>query len=255
MAVLSSPAARSALAVTAEAEGLTHRCSHSVLQRHLLGVVGHELRNPLGVALGTLSRRLATEPLSAEQQRLLARLESVTRRMTHLVEDLLDERLLEDGASMPVLPRVCDLRQLCEQASNDAAVLLAGGARRIRMEARGDCHGEWDPDRLLQLLGNLLDNALKYSPPDTDITLRCTGGAEWVTVEVHNHGEPIPAALMPHLFDPFRRARGAPGQEGWGLGLFISQEIVRAHGGRLEAHSCASEGTRFTASLPRGSHR
>lgn len=253
MAVLPSPAARSAPAVTAE--GLTPRCSHSVLQRHLLRVVGHELRNPLGVAMGTLSRLLATGPLSAEQQRLLTRLESVTRRMTHLVEDLLDERLLEDGASMPVLPRLCDLRQLCEQASNDAGVLLAGGARRIRMEVQGDCHGEWDPDRLLQLLGNLLDNALKYSPPGTDITLRCTGGAERVTVEVHNLGEPIPAALMPHLFDPFRRARGAPGQEGWGLGLFISQEIARAHGGSLEARSCASEGTRFTASLPRGSHR
>ncbi|MFP2904705.1 sensor histidine kinase [Pyxidicoccus sp. 3LFB2] len=249
MSVLSLPAARSAPAVTAD--GATRPCVHGVLQRHLLQVAGHELRNPLGIVTGTVSRLLASEPLSAQQQRLLARLETTTRRMTRLVEDLLNERLLEEGASLPVLPRLCDLRQLCEQATRD----VAEGASRVRLESQGDCHGAWDPDRLQQLLGNLLDNALKYSPRDTDVLLRCTGGGETVTVEVHNWGAPVPAALMPHLFDPLRRARGEHGQEGWGLGLFISQHIVLAHGGSLEAHSSVSEGTRFTVSLPRGPGR
>jgi signal transduction histidine kinase len=226
-------------------------CAHTFLQRHLLQVAGHGLRHPLGIAAGTVHRLRASGPLSAQQEQLLRRLEGATGRMMRLLDDLLDVRLLEEGAAMPLLPRLCDLRRLCAQAASDAGVLHPECGRRVQVEARGDCHGEWDPDRLLQLLANLLDNALEHSVAGTDVTLRCTGLGDQVTVEVHNWGEPIPVSLLPQLFDPLRRPDDGQDRDGWGLGLFLCQEIVQAHGGTLQVHSSASEGTCFTAVLPR----
>ena len=226
-------------------------CAHTALQRHLLQVAGHGLRQPLGIAAGTVNRLRASGPLSAQQEQLLRRLEGATGRMMRLLDDLLDVRLLETGAPLPLLPRLCDLRRLCAQAASDAGVLRPDGGRRVQVEARGDCHGEWDPDRLLQLLGNLVDNALEHSAAGADVTLRCTGHGDQVSVEVHNRGEPIPVSLLPHLFDPLHRPGSARGRDGWGLGLFICQQIVQAHGGSLQVHSSASEGTCFTAILPR----
>ena len=124
--------------------------------------------------------------------------------------------------------------------------------RELRLAASGDFRGEWDPDRLAQLLGNLGKNALDYSPEDSpvDFVLRDEGTA--VRVEIHNRGSPIPAELLPRIFEPFRRAsdEGHP-TSGLGLGLFIVQQIVHSHGGRVEARSTPETGTTFTVWLPR----
>ncbi|HEY6100143.1 MAG TPA: ATP-binding protein [Anaeromyxobacter sp.] len=125
----------------------------------------------------------------------------------------------------------------------------------MRVEASGDAHGEWDSDRLVQVVTNLVVNALKYGCRGTEVTVRVAGAGDAATLEVHNEGEPIPADLQAHLFEPYRRGEQDSGDRtSIGLGLYIAHEIVRAHGGSLAARSSASEGTTFTVRLPRARH-
>jgi signal transduction histidine kinase len=129
--------------------------------------------------------------------------------------------------------------------------LEAGNPQReFRLSAKGDFQGEWDPDRLAQLIGNLGKNALDYSPEDIPVECVLRDEGDTVCVEVHNGGAPIPEELLPHIFDPFRRAQGGP-SSGLGLGLYIVDHIARAHGGRVEVHSTQAEGTTFRVWLPR----
>lgn len=124
--------------------------------------------------------------------------------------------------------------------------------RELRLDGAGESRGEWDPDRLAQLLANLVRSALSYSAPGTPVRVGWRGAADTVVLEVENRGPPIPPALLPRLYEPFRRgaAAGARAPRGLGLGLFISREIVRAHGGTIGARSTA-DATVFTVTLPR----
>jgi signal transduction histidine kinase len=125
--------------------------------------------------------------------------------------------------------------------------------RPIHSSREGDGRGEWDADRLMQVVVNLLDNALKYSPEGTAVDISTRGEPDAVVLEVHNMGEPIPASLLPSIFEPFRR--GIQSEQtvkmSLGLGLYIVQEIVRAHGGTADVRSTPQEGTIFRVRLPR----
>lgn len=128
--------------------------------------------------------------------------------------------------------------------------------RSVQFEHQGDTEGYWDPARLVQVVENLVSNACKYGEPGAPITVRTLGGDRWVWLEVHNRGAPIAAELLPHLFEPLRQGRRAGGVgalAGVGLGLYIVDHIVRAHGGTIDVHSTASEGTTFIVRLPRES--
>jgi signal transduction histidine kinase len=133
---------------------------------------------------------------------------------------------------------------------------LAFPDRRVRLEAQGHFRGEWDEGRLAQVVGNLLKNALTYSPEDTPVRVSLHDEGAWVRLEVHNHNRagPIPPETLPTLFDPFRRGEASHtegAREGLGLGLYIAREIVSAHGGFIDVSSSAREGTVFTLRLPR----
>jgi signal transduction histidine kinase len=113
--------------------------------------------------------------------------------------------------------------------------------------------GDWDFDRLAQVLANLVDNALKYGPADRPVRVRLEPGAGGTAlIEVHNAGEPIPEALLPTLFEPFRAGAqsDATVKQSLGLGLYIAKEIVRAHAGSVSVRSSAAEGTTFRVCLP-----
>jgi sigma-B regulation protein RsbU (phosphoserine phosphatase) len=118
-------------------------------------------------------------------------------------------------------------------------------------ETTGDASGEWDPDRLRQVVANLATNAFKYSAPGTPVTVRTRGEPDYVMLEVHNEGPPIPPEALDHLFEPMQRGKRDDRKEGLGLGLFIVDQIVRAHGGSIEVSSSAEAGTTFRAWLPR----
>lgn len=217
----------------------------------LFGVVGHDLRGPLQVvslASEIIERDAA---LSAGSKEALARLDRAVRRANALVHDLLDLTRLRLGGRLPLDPRDVDLRSIVDAIVREIEATEPG--RRIAVQHEGVAEGCWDRDRIEQVVANLLGNALQHSPRDTPITIEVTGGTDTVELAIHNLGPPIPADLLPRLFEPLTRAqtrRQGPSSS-VGLGLFIVEQIVQAHGGRIDVRSDAEHGTRFTVTLPR----
>ena len=220
-------------------------------RERFLGIVSHDLRNPLSIITLSATLLLRQETLPERALRLAQRISLNAEQMTRMIGDLLDLTRGRLGGGIPISPAPCDLGPLGRRVVSELEV--AHPARELRLEARGDLQGEWDQDRLAQLLGNLLRNAVDYSPEGTPITLALHGEGAWVRLEVRNQGEPIAAQVLPGLFEPFRRGqtRGGGSTSGLGLGLYIVQQIAAAHGGGVEARSTREEGTVFTVRLPR----
>ncbi|HZH04022.1 MAG TPA: ATP-binding protein, partial [Myxococcaceae bacterium] len=111
----------------------------------------------------------------------------------------------------------------------------------------------WDGDRLAQAVGNLITNALHYSPPQSSVRVETRGEGAQVTVAVHNDGEPIPAERLPHVFEPMQRAASEVNKAGRsvGLGLYIVRHLIEAHEGTVSVESSHGRGTTFTLTLPR----
>jgi signal transduction histidine kinase len=158
------------------------------------------------------------------------------------------------GGGIPVRRVPGDLHALTWQVVEE--LQAAHPERGILVHLRGNGWGEWDADRLYQVLSNLLGNALRYSPGDTEVGVESWEDGEELVLVVCNEGPPIPPHLLPTLFEPFKRgAPSSPRRRGLGLGLYIVEQLVRAHGGRVAVTSTAPEGTRFTVRLPRQPRR
>jgi signal transduction histidine kinase len=143
--------------------------------------------------------------------------------------------------------RPADLVPLVRRAVAELAAVHP--AREIRLAAPDAVPVAADPDRLGQVLSNLVGNALQHSPPDARVSVEVDEIAGAVEIDVHNEGPPIRAELLGEIFEPFRR--GGAGEGGsLGLGLFIVREVVRAHGGEVTVRSTAGSGTTFTVRLP-----
>lgn len=218
----------------------------------LLAIVGHDLRTPLsGVLMGARllqARRTLAPPERLDVERIIRQAELMSR----MVHDLLDYSRLRVGQRLTVVHARCDIAAIAAEVVS--AMSVSHPKRVVRLVVHGDTRGEWDTDRLSQVLSNLIGNALAHGNPDAPVTVRVEPHAEEVLVSVHNDGTPIPPDAIGHLFEPFWRG-GARLEKrtsgGLGLGLFIVQEIVRAHGGTLGVRSSRSEGTTFSVALPR----
>ncbi|XXF77691.1 ATP-binding protein [Myxococcaceae bacterium GXIMD 01537] len=225
----------------------TARATH--FRDQLLGVVGHDLRTPLyAIQLGAAA--LQRSALSETQLRQLGTVVNASRRMERMIRELLDFTRARLAGGLPVQPAPLSLGDVVARAVEEQR--LAWPARDIRATSEGDVRGEWDEGRLIQLLDNLLGNALQHSPKDTPVEVRLAGGPDGVTLAVHNEGPPLPSEEHAVLFEPFRRGRRAQG-DGLGLGLYIARQIALAHAGRLSVESSFGRGTRFTVWLPRES--
>ncbi|MBI4498160.1 MAG: ATP-binding protein, partial [Chloroflexi bacterium] len=147
-------------------------------------------------------------------------------------------------------PRPLDLRAFLLDLKERLAGLA--GAERIRLEAPAGLSPVLaDPDRLERILMNLLGNALKYSAPDTEITVTLAQREREVVTAVKDHGPGIAPEDLPHLFQRYRRTQAAQAhQEGLGLGLYITKGLVEAHGGRIWAESQLGLGSTFSFTLP-----
>jgi signal transduction histidine kinase len=217
-----------------------------LVQQRLMAVVSHDLRNPLEVVLAAASA-LARGNGSPEATRLAGRIVAAGRRMARLVGDVLDWSRVHGGAPIPICARAGDLHELCrrivdEQADRDAS--------RVRVEGEGDTRAVFDPDRMEQVVGNLLSNALLHGPAGTPVRVRTVGTADEVRVEVEDAGPGVPPEARARIFEPFRREPGASGS-GAGLGLFIARALTEAHGGGISL-DCARGRTTFVVRLPRG---
>jgi signal transduction histidine kinase len=212
-------------------------------------MVAHDLRSPLTAVRGSaqlLQQRVPEDPLV---QRRLDTIVRETDRVARLAADLGDASRAAAGR-MEVRPVRVDLATLTREAVDRQQA--AGVPHPLQLDAPGE--PIWvnvDPERIAQVLDNLLGNAAKYSPPDRPIyvELRVDGQAH---VAVQDQGPGIPPDEMPHLFERFYRTRVARrgNKKGSGLGLYISHEIAQAHGGALTAESAPGAGSRFTLLLP-----
>jgi signal transduction histidine kinase len=218
-----------------------------------LAILGHDLRSPLGAVLMSSEFMLQTGELVEPHLSLTTRIVSSAKRMNRMVEDLLDFTRSRLGAGLPIERSAMDVGR----ATIDAVAEMASAqpASVLRVETKGDLRGEWDPGRLSQLLANLIGNAVQYGTPQAPIGVTAEGNADEVVLRVHNSGPAIPAAELPRLFDPLKRLAAGTTPTGHssnlGLGLYIAERIVTAHGGRISVDSSSEAGTTFTVSLPR----
>ncbi len=152
-------------------------------------------------------------------------------------------------------PRTVNLREVCRHVVEEHELAHPEGA--IHFDSHGSFWGQWDPDRIAQVISNLIGNALEHGSQGRPVNVSLSeAGPEAVQFAVHNEGPAIPAETLPLLFDPFRRGvqpESGRGSRGLGLGLYIAHQIVTAHGGKLEVQSTSEGGTTLAATLPRRS--
>jgi two-component system, sensor histidine kinase and response regulator len=208
-----------------------------------IAMLAHDLQTPLAsIAAGTAL--LLRTNLDERARAIAGRVTHTVKRMSDMVNDLTDYARAGQGP-IPVMPKAVDLGELTRDVIDEYRQLE--NTPRIRLEVAGDLRGSWDPNRLSQAIANLVANALNYGEGEVVVGGNDSGDA--VEVMVHNKGEPIPADLLPVIFNPFER--GANERKGLGLGLFIVRAIVTAHGGTVDVTSTRAEGTTFRMRLPR----
>jgi sigma-B regulation protein RsbU (phosphoserine phosphatase) len=224
------------------------------LREQFVAVLGHDLRNPLSSISMGAGLLLKNGDLTERQLRVVARISSSADRMVRMIRDLLDFTRTRLGGGYGLTLGPCSLKEICRQVVEEMETVHQDRALTFTASTRG--WGEWDADRMAQLASNLISNAIEYSLKGTPVTINLREEEEGpeVVFEINNRGEPIPANLLPVIFDPYYRVQashsGRSGQ-GLGLGLYISHQIVLAHHGRIDIRSNAEEGTTFSVRLPR----
>ena len=219
-------------------------------REQFLGVLGHDLRTPLTAIAAGAGLLLRQQSLPPNVATAATRIASAADRMRRMIGDLLDFTQARLGGGLPVNRRATDLAAILDQVADE--VMAGHPGREIARELHGDLTGTFDPDRIAQLLGNLLENAVTYGPSEQPVRAEAHGRADTVVLAVENGGAPLSEDDRARIFDPFRRGASskAQGQRGLGLGLFIVEQIVRAHGGQVSVASDANR-TRFEVALPR----
>lgn len=217
-------------------------------REHFVAILGHDLRTPLmAVQMGArLLERACGE--GTREARILARIRSSTRRMSRMIDDLLDFTRIRQHGGIPLERKDVDLLAISRSVVGE--VRAAWPDRELRLLAEpGSYEGCWDPDRIAQALTNLVGNAAEHGLSDEPVTVRVEDRGDRLAVGIHNLGRPIPDDVAASLFKPFRT--GPDGARGLGLGLFISHSIVTSHGGTLSLARAPAGGTTFEIDLPR----
>lgn len=223
-------------------------------KNRLLGMAAHDLRTPLGVIL-SYSEFLETEAalvLNAEQREFVATIKEQSEFMLHLVSDLLDVSAIESG-ELKLNRQPADLVRLIQHNLTLNRVLASRKKIVLAFEPPSASPAlTFDPGKIDQVLNNLIGNALKFSHPDTRVTVRLESSPKAVTISVQDQGQGIPAADLARLFKPFSTAsvRSTAGEPSTGLGLAIVRRIVESHGGRIWVESLVGQGSTFIFTLP-----
>lgn len=219
---------------------------------HLLGMVAHDLRGPLGNIKFAVDLLKTLQPTQDEYTHFLQMIEETTTNALYLTNDLLDTAAIEAG-QLTIKPQPMALRPLVERVSHSNRHI--GAQKQIELQIILDPTLEQvtlDEVRMEQVLGNLLSNAFKYSHAATTVTLTFLRQEQDLVIRVADQGQGIPADEIGHLFELFGRSSVRPtGQEkSTGLGLAICKRIVEAHEGTISVESTVGKGTTFTIVLP-----
>lgn len=218
-----------------------------------LGVLGHDLRNPLGAIMMSATMMIRKEGPSWAHLKTASRILGSATRMDEMIRDLVDFTRTRLGNGIPVeLDHAVDLEEVCRSTVDEIAAFHPNC--RVSFEASGELRGAWDAGRMAQALSNLVGNAYQHGSPDEPIEVVVRGEPDRVVLSVHNKGTAIAERDLRDIFDPFRqldpsRARSKEARS-LGLGLYIAQAIVSAHDGTIGVESGAG-GTTFTVLLPR----
>ena len=221
----------------------------ALFAEQMIGIVSHDLRNPLSV-IRLSAHVLGMGELSSNQLGALGRLTNSVSRANRLIVDLLDFTQARLGRGLQASLKPIDLHAIVADCVEDLRLAFPDRQLEHRAVGRGACTGS--SDRLVQMIGNLVANAVAYGASDSAVWITSQIDATTFTIAVHNDGPPVPLDLLPRLFEPMTRGENTGGiANSVGLGLFIVREIVRAHGGDISVESSAEAGTTFTGILPR----
>lgn len=230
-------------------QDVTARRRQQEFERQLIGIVSHDLKEPLHTIALAAAMLERSGDVGEPAKRNVARIQAAVDRATRMVRDLLDFTRARLGAGVTLERRHVDLAPVFDALVTEAR--LGHPGRAIGFDVSGDARGEFDADRLAQVLTNLLDNALKYSPPGSPVHVAVGGAEDEVTLTVQNAGPPISPERLPLMFKPLQRCPTSfdDASRSVGLGLYIVKHLVEAHGGRVEVRS--AEVTEFIVRLPR----
>jgi signal transduction histidine kinase len=217
----------------------------------LLGMLGHDMRSPLQ-AIQLTASYLAALNAGERVSEAAGRLIRSGARMQALLDDLGDYNRTRLGFGINVVPKSVDLADVLADEVDELRAVHP--ERQIDLHVSGNSQGVWDGQRLQQLLGNLVQNAIKYGAQDTPVRITVTGDVKHVRIEVSNCGPAIERATLARIFDPLMRGvdqqTKCDSTGSLGLGLYIASEIAKAHHGAIEARSDRTE-TSFSVLLPR----
>ena len=219
-----------------------------------LGILGHDLRNPLTAIMASAELTLEIGTLNERQTMLLSQIINSTLRSNEIINHILDLTRARFGSGLPVIRVPMDFGLVARQMIDETRA--AHPTREFVINISGDTEGEWDKARIAQVFSNLLSNAVQYSFIDTPISVTINGKTKDVKLSVHNQGVPIPPDKAERIFDSLTRGAAENGQEqpgstNLGLGLYITKEIITAHDGTIDVISTEKGGTTFSARLPR----
>jgi PAS domain S-box-containing protein len=222
----------------------------ATLRERLVAIVGHDLRNPLS-SITMAAQMLNDASLAGAEKRLAGRIQSSARRMMRMIDQILDFARIRAGMSFALQLESADLHQICSAVVDELRVGSRGQEITLNVEGRGEAM--IDPDRIAQVLSNLIGNAIQHGTRGPIGVTVCDAAPDAVAIEVHNFGPPIPKAAQARIFDAFHRETraGERASKSIGLGLFIANQIARAHGGSIAVRSPDRDGTTFTLVLPR----
>lgn len=219
-----------------------------------LAMLGHDLRTPLGAIMMSARFMLDTRELKEPHLSLATRIGSSASRMQKMIGDLLDFTRSRLGGGIPIVRANMSI----EKAVHDvvAEISAARPDRIIKLDARGGERGEWDCERISQALTNIIGNAVEHGSAGTPVTVDVTHDDSNVAITIHNSGRPISVEHLNGIFGAMKSREAVSGTEGaygnLGLGLYIAERIVHAHGGRIDVESGEQQGTTFSVHLPRG---
>ena len=230
-------------------DSLARERENAQFREQFIAVLGHDLRNPVA-AINSGASMLLRAPLDERSREIVDHMQGSVVRMRGLINNVLDFARARLGGGLAIdVDASTPLQPVLEHVVKELQWVQPG--RQIRTSFQLDVPVAADHARLAQMLSNLLANAITHGAHDHPIEVRATASHGMFALSVANAGEPIPPATLANLFQPFFRGSVRPSQQGLGLGLFISSEIARVHGGTLEVKSDGTE-TRFTFQMPIG---